>query len=450
LVALIGRVFVLGLALLAAGCGKPSLGDTPALCSADGACPEGYDCIHGVCALPGTPVPITVGSSSYLRGSDLRLIPQTTGVLVAWETYAYSEEGQGFVGARVAPDGAVSSRMDLVGVFPADEDSLEPYFDLIPVQGDRVLVAISSSPLSEDTSAMPRLITYRVSLPPEGKESESPSFEPAWSNEIRLDTVGYGAVSVPRLLRRADHLELGYVRTRVTTVNGSPETVAELARFSLAEDGSLNAQDPTYHPARLDLPVAVGVWDAFAFTGGSWWILDNERPSAVFVPDAGGEAEVKLGRLGIPVEADGSSLVYIEPSARGGDKLPADPVVGPAALRKVAAPMIGGPAPVETSIGALPELRDTPRPAWIHREGKSSLLVTPGAAVDAPELSVLVVEPQAGAVKPVASIPRLSTRKIDALRAAIVGSNLFVVWLETDAESATIRAAIVPEPQEGP
>ncbi len=439
------------LALFAAGCREPSFGDMPALCAEGGACPEGYDCIHGVCALPGTPVPITVGVTPFLRGSDMRVVPQASGVLVAWETYPYSEEGQRFVGARVTSEGVVSARMDLVSRFVAEEDSLEPYFDVLPVGGDRVLVAISAPSLPEDPSVEPRLVTYRVDLPPEGRENEPATFESAWSEEERLTTVGYGAVSLPKLLQRGDRVELGYVRSRTAIVEGNLETVAELTIFSMQQDGTLFMPEPSYHPARLDRPVAVGVLGAFAFDTGSWWILDNERPSAVLLPDQGGEAEVGLGRLAIPVAADASSLTYVEPSARLGDKLPDDPVSGPAELRSIAAPVIGAPGqPMEKTIGTLPGLRDTPRPAWIARSGGHAILVTPGEAVDAPELAVYLVDPATAKATRVASIPRLSTRTISALHAVLGSGKLFVGWLEADEASASIRMAILPEPPAAP
>ncbi|HLM72318.1 MAG TPA: hypothetical protein VK459_06495, partial [Polyangiaceae bacterium] len=111
----------LGLGLTSA-CAAPELGEIPARCS-DGACPEGYACIHGVCARPGTPIPITVASLSQLLGRDLRVVPQGQTALVTWQTYAYSEEGQRFMGARVRADGAVSQRMELVSSFVADAEA---------------------------------------------------------------------------------------------------------------------------------------------------------------------------------------------------------------------------------------------------------------------------------------------------------------------------------------
>lgn len=424
------------------GCGEPSFGDMPALCSADGACPEGYDCINGVCALPGTPVPITVAHVGSIRGVDMRMVPQSQSVLVAWQSYAYSEEGQTFVGARVSTSGAVSQRMDLVGRFVAEDDSLEPYFDVLPVDGNRVLVAISAPSLADDPSVDPRLITYRVDLPPEGNESSAPAFEAAWTVEQRLDTVGYGAVSLPKLLDRGDSVDVGYVRSRTTMTS----TVADLAIFSMQRDGTLKAPDATYHPVRDGLSVAVGVFDAFRFGTGSWWVLDDERPSALYVLDAGAETEAPLGRLALPVATDGSSLLYIKPSERTGEKLASSPVTGDAELRKVSVDPGGQSQDAAVGSNKLPTIRDVPRPAWVAREGAPAIMATPGADAFSPNIFVYVVDEANGTATLVHTIPRFSTRLLEAVRALLVDGKLFVGWLETDAETGSIRMAILPEP----
>lgn len=435
------------LLLCGASCSEPTLGEMPALCASDGSCPAGYDCIHGVCAAPGTPIPSTVDTLASLRASDLRVVPEESGVLVVWETYAYSVEGQKFVGARVRADGSVSSRMDIVGRFVAEEDSLEPYFDVLSVAPNKLLVGISAASLADDVSALPRVVTYRVDLPPEGKEEQSPVFEAAWPEELHMETVGYGAVSVPRLLGRTDHVELGYVRSRTAIENGMPATIAELAVFSMAQDGVLLSPMPTYYPARDNLTVAVGVMDAFALSTGAYWILDNERPSAVFVQDGVGAAEVPLGRLAIPVYADDKGLAYIEPSKRLGEKLATDEVSGAAELRFLSAPTVGMPSmPMETVLASLDPIRDTPRLAWAHREGAPSILVSPGASIDAPSLRVYLVDLAASSASLAMEIPRLSSRTIDAVSAEVVAGKLFVVWLESEEDYSVIRARVVPEP----
>jgi hypothetical protein len=429
--------------LCVAGCGELSLGDMPALCSTDGACPEGYDCIHGVCALPGTPVPITVAQVGAIRGSDVRLAQQGNNVLVTWESYAYFAEGQKFVGARVTPEGLVSSRMELVGRFVAEDDSLEPYFDVLPVDGDRVLVSISAASLPDDPSVQPRLITYRSDLPPPGSESSPPKYQAAWDQEKRLDTVGYGAVSLPKLVDRGDSVEVGYVRSRTTTM----ATVADLAVFSMKRDGTLAAADATYHSVRKNLSVAVGVFDALRFATGTWWVLDDERPSALYLLDAGAEVEVPLARLAIPVATDGSSLLYISPSDRQGDKLATSLVSGDAELRQVSVADVGGALQSsEVVLGKLPTVRDFPRPAWISREGKNAILATPGEDAFSSNILVYSVDPKNGASTLVSTIPRFSTRLIKNLRLLVIADKLFVAWLETDAEVGAIRMAILPVP----
>lgn len=435
--------WLLSSALLALGCGDPSFGAMPALCGADGACPEGYDCINGVCAEPGTPVPITVAQVGSIRGTDVRMVPQANSVLVAWETYAYFTEGQKFVGARVTPEGKVSPRMDLVGRFVAESDSLEPYFDVLPAANDRLLVAISAPSLPDDPSVQPRLITYRVNLPPEGNENSPPAYEAAWGQEKRLDTVGYGAVSLPKLVDRGSSVEVGYVRSRTTAM----ATVADLSIFSMQQDGTLSAPDANYHAVRNSLSVAVGVFDALRFSVGTWWVLDDERPSALYLLDAGGKTEAILGRLAVPVAVDGSSLLYIEPSARQGDKLATSAVSGEAELRKVSVVDAGGSLQAsETTIGKLPTIRDFPRPAWLARDGKAAILVTPGADAFNPKLLVYTVDPQSGAANLIHEIDRYSHRLIEAVRILLIGDKLFVAWLETDAETGAIRMAILPEP----
>lgn len=430
-------------ALFALGCGDPSLGALPALCGADGACPEGYDCIHGVCAEPGTPVPITVAQVGSIRGTDVRMVPQANSVLVAWESYAYFAEGQKFVGARVTPEGVVSPRMDLVGRFVAEDDSLEPYFDVLSTAEDRVLVAISAPSLPDDPSVQPRLITYRVTLPPEGKESSPPAYEAAWGQEKRLDTVGYGAVSLPKLVNRGSSVEVGYVRSGTTAM----ATIADLSVFPMQPDGTLTQPDANYHTARGGLSVAVGVFDALRFSAGTWWVLDDERPSAIYLLDAGGKTEAVLGRLAVPVAVDGSSLLYIEPSARQGDKLATSAVSGEAELRKVTVVDAGGSLQSsETTLGKLPTIRDFPRPAWLPREGKAAILATPGEDAFNPKLLVYTVDPQTGATNLIHEIDRFSHRLIEAVRILLIGDKLFVAWLETDAETGAIRMAILPEP----
>lgn len=440
---MIRRLSLVSSLLLLVGCGDPALGDVPALCSTDGACPEGYDCIHGVCALPGTPIPITVAQVGSIRGVDVRMAPQSNGVLVAWESYAFFDEGQKFVGARVTSDGAVSRRMDLVGKFVAEDDSLEPYFDVLTTDDTHLVVSISAPSLPDDPVVQPRLITYRVTLPAPGSETSPSTFEPAWGEEKRLDTVGYGAVSLPKLVDRGDALDVGYVRSRTTPM----ATVADLSLFSMQRDGTLKSSDATYHPVRQNLSVAVGVFDAFRFDTGTWWVLDDERPSALYTLDAGAETEAVLAHLAMPVATEGASLLYIAPSERQRDKLATSPVSGDAELRKVSVVDAGGQLQSsEAVVGKLPVVRDFPRPAWVTRQGKPAIMVTPGQDAFSSKLLVYTVDPTSANWKLAQQIDRFSERLIEAVRVLLIGDKLFVAWLETDAETGAVRMAILPEP----
>lgn len=466
-----GAMMLAGLAAAADGCSAPVLPDLPATCSNDAPdCPEGLSCIHDVCAKPGTAVPITIASVGNLRGTDMRLVPQAKTALVTWETYAYSDEGQGFYGARVDAAGDVSPTMTLVSSFEADPGALEPYYDVLPTDAG-LLLSVSASPLPDDESPEPRLLTYRVDLPPEGSESSAPSFQAAWDAEIRMPTIGYGAVSRPKLVRSGDGVSLGYFQSLTKDVSGKAETAGELAVFSLKLDGSLAADAPVVYPAREGLTVAVGVVDAFATGGDVWWVLDDERPS-VLRAGMGGSAHSPIQRLGIPLLASGDDLTYLEPSKRAGEGLPDDPVSGPASLRKLTLPLVpgggggtggsgaggagggggsgtgsGGGAPAaDEVIAKLPELRDTPRPVFIPREGKPPLLVSPGADLSAPTIGVFTLDTSAGALTRVASVQRFATTEIGGLDAVVVGSHLFVAWIDTSSDAAVIRMAVLPEP----
>jgi hypothetical protein len=280
-------------------------------------------------------------------------------------------------------------------------------------------------------------------LPAAGKETSPPAYEAAWGAEKRLDTVGYGAVSLPKLVDRGNSVDVGYVRSRTTSM----ATVADLAIFSMQRDGTLTAPDATYHPVRDNLSVAVGVFDAFRFATGTWWVLDDARPSALYLLDAGAEVEATLERLAVPVAVDGSSLLYIAPSARQGDKLATSLVDGDAELRKVSVVDAGGALQSsDVSVGKLPTIRDFPRPAWVSREGKTSILATPGQDAFSPNILVYTIDPTNGFSKLVQTIPRFSTRLIKGLRALLIGDKLFVSWLETDSETGAIRMVILPEP----
>jgi hypothetical protein len=423
----------------------------PARCS-DGILHEGYDCIHGVCAAPGTPIPITIAQVENLRGVDLKLVPQQGSAVVVWQTYAYSPEGQRFRGARVTAAGEVSATMDLVTSFVADEGAVEPFYDVLPVSDEELLLAVSASPLPDDASPKARLLTYRVRLPPAGQEARGGQFEAAWGAEERMETAGYGAVSRPKLVARGNGVELGYVQTKVLDNGMSGEVIGELMLFQLAMDGRLDEGvpvNPLAFPARDGQAVAVGVTAGFARGEATWWVFDDVRPSAFLVSDAGLRAEEPLARLGIALDATDASLLYLEPSERTGDKLPTDPVSGAAALRRVdAVPDPGGMTFTfsDAPLGEVAPVRDAPRPAWISREGQPALLVTPGASIDAPALLVYRVDPAIGAATEAARIERFSSAQVGATEAVLAGGRLFVAWIDVSETAATIRMAAIPEP----
>lgn len=441
------------LAVLALSCASScsvDLGDTPARCSTahDGAvCPEGYTCIHEVCAKPGTSIPITVSTLQYLRATDLRLVPQSSGVLVAWEIYNYDAELHDFAGARIGPDGAVSAAMTLVPQYPADSNYLEPYFDATAISDTELLVTMGAAPV--DYLPQSRLTQFAVELPAIGSESSGATSKQLW--ELRMPTVGYGAVSQPKLVRGSKGLSLGYFESLASDT----ATDGALASFELDDKGNRlsvpTCQDASCcqanecEPARANgLPIAVSVVDAFALASGVVWILDDTRPSFLRQIDGTPDtfAEGILDRLDVPVAASGADLLVITPSKRTGAGLPDDPAEGTASLNRYDLGGSSGPK----KVGDLPGVRDTPRPAWVSRDGASSLLVTPGLDVASQKLHVYSVDPSSGANQEVATIDRFSTQPVAAIRAAIVGDLLYVVWLDVSNDTATIRANVVPAP----
>lgn len=416
---------------------EPSLGELPVRCD-DGQCPAGYDCIHGVCAAPGTQVPATVADLESLRGVDLRLLALGGSALAVWQTYAYSGAGQAFVGARIGSDGEASEQLELVSTFEADEGGLEPYFDVLDVSASRLLLAVSAGPLPTDEDASPRLLTYRVDVPEDGNVS----FATAWPAEERLGTVGFGAVSRPRFARSAAGIELASVQSSSSV----GATQAELVRYGLGDDGGLSGANDL-DVVREGESVAVGVSSAHRGPDGLFWVLDDVRPTLAFDDGTGTLAELALPELALGLTADAEGLLYLEPSARGGDELPSDPAVGPATLHRVRVTSdAGGVTLVDEVVGALPVLRDTPQAAFVERPGALDLLVTPGELQEAEELVVLTLERATGATAEVARVPRLSSNPIEAVRAVVVDGALIIVWLETSPASAIVRAVALPEP----
>jgi hypothetical protein len=99
-----------------------------------------------------------------------------------------------------------------------------------------------------------------------------------------------------------------------------------------------------------------------------------------------------------------------------------------------------------TQVVDLGGIRDTPRPAYLVRNGSPGLLVTPGADIAARSLRVIAVDPTSASATDVAQIDRFSEQQIGAIRGALVGGSLYVAWLDLTATSAVIRAAVIPEP----
>jgi len=423
-----------GAVLALVGC-DVTWGDLPVKCAATGECPEGYDCIQGVCAATGTLVPSTVTTTDFLRPTDARLVALDDGVLVAWESYAYSDVGQKFLGATVDADGAVGAEFDLVSTFAADQGALEPYFDVVRGAGDTLLLAVSASPLPDDSDPSPRLLTYRVDF-------GSGSFQAAWPQEKRLGTIGYGAVSEPRFAPSATGFELGYVQSGTTLDGmGNPQTIAELVRFDLGVDGTELGPLPAL-PARTlpGLPLSVGVLGAFDTTDARGWVLDRDRPSLVRVFSDGTSDEVKLARFASAGVGDGDGFVYVEPSERDGEKLPTDPASAPASLRRVAADG------TDAVLGELPVLRDTPAPVYLARSGSTDVVVSIGGLVDGPTIQVFTVDRATGASTEAAAIERFGTGSVSTVLAAIVAGRLYVVWVEENDAAYFIRASVLPEP----
>ena len=437
-------LLALGAAIAASSC-QVELGDLPALCP-DGACPEGYDCIQGVCAVPGTQVPITIARVGNLRGVDLRIVPQSSGAMIAWETYAYSPDLQGFLARRVSPKGEASEPFALDQTFEADSGLLEPYFDVLAIDDEHALLAITAPSVDDDP--LPRIAVYAVDLPALGDEALGATSSRV-GQEIRVSTIGYGAVSRPRLQRGADSsIELGYVVSR----SQAGETSAALGVIALDAAGKVTGALPTCVSGTTpdtcpvvragDLPVAVGVFDAFDVGSSTFWTLDDSRPSLLAFDTADDPIELALPALAVPLMADAKGVTYLEPSARGGAQLPSDPVVGAASLGRVA---LATPTKTE-HLFDLPGIRDTPRPVWIPRAGTTSLLVTPGVAIDSPTLTVFAVNTTTGQAKRVATIERFSTLELGAVSAVVVDGKLYVTWLDVGDDQATIRAAVLDEP----
>lgn len=441
------RAFAGGVALaIVASIGACSVefSDLPARCSA-GECPEGYDCIHEVCALPGTKVPTTISALQYLRGVDLRLVPSAHDAVVMWQVYDYDTELYKFAASRLSAHGDASPEVTIVNAYPADSNYLEPYFDAIGTSETDFLLAVGAAPPPGADYADARLTVLRVAVPLDGSAPASET--QVW--ERQMPSIGYGAVSQPRFVQGPTGLELGYFETLTAPNEVDPmleDTLGELAIFKLDASGNPGtAAGPdcqasvcfrTRKPDTM-LPVAVSVVDAIPTADSVYWVLDETRPSVVREQGAT-LTDHTLSNLAIPIRADGDMLAYITPSDRAGEKLPDDPVVGNAKIQGVTVPA-GTPA----TLVDLPSVRDTPRPAYVRRQGASDLLITPGADLGSPKLHVFEVDTVKRVSNEVATIDRFSSLAIAAVRAAVVEGNLYVTWLDVSEDTATIRAVVL-------
>lgn len=436
----------LGLAL-SASC-STDLGDLPARCP-DGLCPEGYDCINGVCAQPGTQVPTTVVTLGNLRDGDLQLVALDDAVFIIWETYPYSELGHAIVARRMDLDGAMSEPIVLDDAWQADPGGVEPFYSVAAIGPDELLLAITSGPIDDDPR--PRMRVFSVDVSNGGGNA------PVWPDEVRMATIGYGNVSQPRFIAKpSGGFELGYF----AGVASATETFGRLAVFDLDDAGALavmlgscDADDSTccaahhcYDSARTE-GIAAGVEQAFHWQSQTVWVIDKTRPSCLVTsepvegePDVAEEVFFDARSLPLASDAD-NGLVFVAPSSRTGDKLPNAPASGPAHLRLSS---LAGGDPIE--LGELPVVRDAPRAAWVPRDEAHGYLVSPGELVDAPSLHVLDVDITTGAATEVASIERISSLEIASVTAALVADRLFVIWLEVANDRAVIRAVVLPAP----
>ncbi len=416
-------------------------GELPAKCST-GECPEGYECINAVCALPGTAVPITVVELGNQRGSDLKLVRLGKDVLVAWESYPYAPIGQAILAKRVTTNGEISETIVLEDSWKADAGAVEPFFDLHAIEESGVLVAIASSPIDADDER-PRVRVFRADL--EGGS------EPVWGGEVHMGSIGYGNVSQPKFRATEAGLELGYFEARV--IEG--ETVGRLAVFELDSNGELASALEDCELAEEDCcpahdcltstrtgSVASTTADALDSSDGTAWIIDETRPSCMRFDEAdpSGGVEIALPKLAVPLHVDGEDLVFVQPSERTGEKLAEDPVSGPATLWRQSIEAASTPK----KIGELPEIRDNPRIAWVSAGDGVGLLVTPGADLSAPTLKVYSVDELTADTTLLAEIDRRSSLAVGSVRAVVVEQKLFVAWLDIADDRAVIRAAVLP------
>jgi hypothetical protein len=420
------------------------LGELPARC-ASGECPDGYECIRGVCAPPGTDVPITIAELGNQRGGDLKLIAlDESRVLVAWQSYPYTPRGQAFLAKTLSAGGALSEEIELEGTWEADPGAVEPFFDVIAKDPNTVLTAITAAPVDDDPR--PRVRVFRSDI---GSNTSSP----AWDEEVRMGTIGYGNVSQPHFITSESGFALGYFEARVK----SGVTAGRLAVFDLDGDGRLTSSVSNC-PLESDLccpahgcvdsvregAIASGVIDAFGTDLQTKWVIDEVRPSCVRLGAT--DVELPLPNLAVPVRADAEGLWYVQPSGRGEDGTSESPASGPATLFYQAFPPALDDPPAPQKLANLPTIRDTPRLAWAAdpEVSERAFLVSPGESIAAEELSVYSVDVGSGDATLHSKINRRSTLDIGGVRAVVTGRTLFVAWLDIAEDRAVIRGTTIP------
>ncbi len=424
-VALVARVAV-AVATTLAAC-TPELGVLPARCDDGATCPEGYDCIRGICAAPGTQVPATIATLQYLRPDDWQLILHGDRAVAVWERYDYERERSAFEASTISREGAVDAPRVLVEEYPADSDNLEPYFDVHSAADGSLLVAVAAAPF--DGTDAPRLSLFRSSL-------DAPVSEPRW--EVRMRSLGYGAVSQPRFAIDGGGLALGYFESFATAQRSG----GELALFGLDDAGEpLAPLDPgacagspsccqaaRCVAARDGSTLAVGVDRVFSAIDETWWLLDDVRPSFVRRPLDSNPTTGALPREARAVAATNAGLLVLSP-IDDGVALVEVPVDGSGGL--------GPAAPRATLEGIALD----PRPAWIERPGRDPLV----AATTRDGVLVVGAVASAG-LRAASPIERWSSRAIASIRAIELGDRVLVAWLEEGDDVAVLRAVLVDSP----
>jgi hypothetical protein len=411
------------------GACDPQFGALPARCSegAEPGCPEGYDCIRGVCAEPGTNVPATVERLQFVRPVDVRLVVHRGDVLAVWQRYDYESELHSFVAARLDPTGEVGPAFVIVSDYPADSDQLEPYFDVASI-GERLFVAVGAAPYDDRNE--PRLSLFVAA---EG-EGAPPVTAPVW--ETRMRTLGYGAVSRPGLLAKGDGARLGYFESEAR----EDQTGGALALFGLGSEGDrLNPKEcaepgcclaDRCEPARRGSTLAVGVQGVFEDQGRELWVLDDVRPTLLEPLGNGQAAELELPLRSIVAEFVDGVVRTLEP----------DPEA--AGYRVVERGLEGSTQ--ARPLALVPTAEGAPAPAWITRPGQPAVVVA--QSTDGRGFTVSTFNTVTGELREETTVNRFAEAPVSALRAVRSDGAIHLLWLDETSEAATLRTLVVAEP----